>query len=89
MPGKSLSFYMIKTTRISGWLLLPLVLSCIVSGFAMNGSLGFDKLLGGELALAIHLTFVWPLAIVVLLHSAASIYMAMRRWGWIGKRKKT
>ena len=80
---------MIKTIRLSGWLLLPLALLCIVSGFAMNGSLGMNRLLDADLALAIHLTFVWPLAIVVVVHSAASTYMAMRRWGWIGKRKKT
>jgi len=80
---------MIRIIRISGWLLLPLALLCIVSGFAMNGSLGLDKLLGGETALAMHLTFVWPMAIVVIVHSAASIYMAMRRWGWIGKKTKT
>jgi hypothetical protein len=88
MPGKNLSFYAIKTIRISGWLLLPLTLLCIVSGFAMNSSMGLNNLLDIELAQAIHLTFIWPLSVVVLLHSAASVYMAMRRWGWIGRRKK-
>ena len=63
-------------------------LACIVSGFAMNGTWGMEKLLDSDTALAIHQTFVWPLAGVVLVHAAASIYMAMRRWGWISKRTK-
>ena len=88
MAGKTLNFYMIKTIRISGWFLLPLTLLCIVSGFAMNGTLGFEKLLDSDTALAIHQTFVWPLAGVILVHAATSIYMAMRRWGWIGGRTK-
>jgi len=88
MPGKTLNFYMIKIVRISGWLLLPLVLLCIVSGFAMNGTLGMEKLLDSNMAFAIHETLIWPLTCVVVVHAAASIYAAMRRWGWIKKRTK-
>ncbi|MDP6633835.1 MAG: hypothetical protein QGG42_02975 [Phycisphaerae bacterium] len=88
MAGKTLSFYMIKIIRISGWFLLPLALLCIVSGFAMNGTWGMEKLLDSDTALAIHQTFVWPLAGVVLVHAVASIYMAMRRWGWISRQTK-
>jgi ABC-type molybdate transport system permease subunit len=89
MPRKTLTFYMIKTIRISGWLLLPLALLCIVSGFAMNGTWGMEKLIGSDMSLAIHQTFVWPLAGVILVHAAASIYMAMRRWGWINRPTKS
>jgi cytochrome b subunit of formate dehydrogenase len=88
MARKTLNFYMIKTTRISGWFLLPLTLLCIVSGFAMNWTWGFQRLLDSDMSLAIHQTFVWPLAGIFLVHAAASTYMAMRRWGWIGRRTK-
>ena len=88
MAGKKLNYYMIKTIRISGWFLLLLTLLCIVSGFAMSGTLGLEKLLDSDTALAIHQTFVWPLLVMFLVHAAASIYMAMRRWGWIGRRTK-
>ena len=88
MAGKTLSFYMIKTIRISGWFLLLIALLCIMSGFAMSGTLGLQKLLDSDTALAIHQTFVWPLAGLILVHAAASTYIAMRRWGWIGRRTK-
>ncbi len=88
MAKRTLSYYMVKTIRISGWFLLLLTLLCIVSGLAMNGTWGFEKLLDSETARAIHLTFFWPLVGTVLVHAAASIYMAMRRWGWIGRRTK-
>jgi len=88
MAGKKLNYYMIKTIRISGWFLLLLTLLCIVSGFAMSGTWGLEKLLDSDTALAIHQTFVWPLLVMFLVHAAASIYMAMRRWGWIGRRTK-
>lgn len=89
MAGKTLGFYMTKTIRISGWFLLPATLLCIVSGLAMSGTWGLQKLLDSDMALAIHQTFVWPLAALVVVHAAASTYMAMRRWGWIGRRKKS
>jgi len=88
MAKRTLSYYMIKTIRISGWFLLLIALLCIMSGFAMSGTWGFEKLLDSDTALAIHQTFVWPLAGLILVHAAASIYIAMRRWGWIGRRTK-
>jgi len=36
----------------------------------------------------IHKTFAWPLVVIFLVHSIIAVYLAMRRWGWIGKRKK-
>jgi len=88
MAKRNFNFYMIKTVRISGWFLLVITLICIVSGFAMCGTLGFSKLLSSDSALDLHKIFVWPLAGLVLVHAAASTYMAMRRWGWIGRRAK-
>jgi len=88
MAKRNLNFYLIKTTRISGWFLLVITLICIVSGFAMCGTLGFGRLIDPRTALAIHKIFVWPLAGLYLVHAAASMYVAMRRWGWIGRRKK-
>jgi len=88
MATRNLAYYLTKTIRISGWFLLVITLICIVSGFTMCGTLGFSNLLDSKTALEIHKIFVWPLAGLYLVHAAASIYMAMRRWGWIGRRTK-
>ena len=55
----------------------------------MCGQLGFENLMSDATALAIHKTFVWPLLVLFLVHSLTSVYLALRRWGWIGKRAKT
>jgi len=83
MAKKTVTYVLIKTTRITGWLLLVVVLVCMVSGFSMCGQLGFEALMTTTTALALHKTFVWPLAGLFLIHSLASVYLAFRRWGWI------
>ena len=85
MARKRVTYYLVKTTRLSGWLLMVVVLVCIVSGMSMCGRLGFQKLMSDRLALVLHKTFVWPLVVLFLLHSLTSIYLALRRWGWIRK----
>jgi len=89
MARRSVTYYLIKTTRVSGWFLLVAVLLCMVSGLSMCGQLGFENLMSDATALAIHKTFVWPLLVLFLVHSFTSVYLALRRWGWIGKRTKT
>jgi len=88
MAWKSLTYYLVKTTRLSGWFLMVVVLVCVVSGLSMCGQLGFEKLMRDTTALAIHKVFVWPLIVLFLVHSSTSVYLALRRWGWIGRRAK-
>jgi len=89
MPGKPLTYWLIKTVRISGWFLLVLVLSFLVSGYAMCGEFGFGRLMDQEDALTIHKAIDLPLAFFFVVHSAASVYLALRRWGWIKAGRKT
>ena len=89
MARRRATYYVVKTTRISGWLLLVVVLVCIVSGLSMCGQLGFEKLMSSTTATALHTEFVWPLIVLLLVHALTSAYLALRRWGWIGKRAKT
>jgi len=89
MPGKSLTWYLIKTVRISGWFLLVLLILFIVSGYAMCGEFGFDKLVDSHAAETLHKSIDVPLVTVFLAHSLAAIYLAFRRWGWIKGRGKT
>ena len=88
MATKNLHYYLIKTARLTGWLLLGLMLVYMVTGLAMRGQFGLDGVLSYDPALAIHQLFIWPLIVVFVVHSLVTIYFAFRRWGWIGKRAK-
>jgi len=88
MAKKGVSYYLIKTARISGWLLFGLVLLYILTGFSLRGEYGFDRLIGDQVAMAVHKIFLWPLVTIFVVHSAVTIYFAFRRWGWIKTRKK-
>jgi len=83
MAARSWNYYLVKTARVSGWLLFLLVLLYIVTGFALCGEFGFDWMIGEQPALSIHKIFEWPLVATFVTHSAVTIYFAFRRWGWI------
>lgn len=88
MRKKTFHYYLLKLARISGWLLLPLVVVYIGTGFALCGKLGFSRWMDLQTALAIHQIFDWPLVGLFLVHASITSYFAMRRWGWIKNRKK-
>ncbi len=81
------TYYLVKTVRVTGWLLFLLVLLYLVTGFSLCGEYGVQSLISSQSALAVHKVFEWPLVVVFTLHSSITIYFAMRRWGWIKKRK--
>lgn len=85
--AKNVHFYLIKAARISGWLLLPLMVLYLVTGFALCGEFGFQRLFTPQAALQIHKLFEWPLVALFVMHASTTIYFAFRRWGWI--RSKT
>ena len=88
MPRKNLHYYLIKTARISGWLLIPLMLLFVVTGFAMRGEFGCNNLLTKEQARVIHQDFRWPLLVMLVIHVSITVYFALRRWGWIKKKTR-
>jgi hypothetical protein len=88
MQRRTRHYYLLKLARLSGWLLLPLLIIYIGTGFAMCGTLGFSDWMDPQTAKAIHQAFVWPLVALFLLHVTLTSYFAMRRWGWIKNRKK-
>ena len=89
MARGKVNYWLMKTVRVSGWLLLPLVILYILTGFALCGEYGFSKVISPQAALDVHKLFEWPLIVVFLAHSSTTIYFALRRWGWIKKRAKT
>ncbi len=85
---RRLNYYLIKTARLSGWLLLPLMVIYIGTGFALCGMFGFSHLIDLRTALEIHRVFDWPLVIAFAVHTSITTYFAMRRWRWIKRRTR-
>jgi hypothetical protein len=74
---------LLKIVRWSGWLLLPLVLLFLLTGYIMDGRYGLSALLDEKAALTFHRMLHWPLIALVLAHSLPAMYLALHRWGWI------
>jgi len=88
MPKKNIHYYLLKTARVSGWLLLLLMLLYILTGFALCGKLGMSRWMDLQTALYIHQLFDWPLVALFLIHVSISVYFSLRRWGWIKNKSK-
>jgi succinate dehydrogenase/fumarate reductase cytochrome b subunit len=88
MPRKTATYWLVKIARLTGWLLFFLVLLYLVTGFALCGEYGVSRWISAQRALEIHQLFEWPLIVVFVTHSAVTIYFALRRWGWIGRRAR-
>ncbi len=79
----------IKIMRWSGWLLLPLVMLFLLTGYIIDGRYGFSKLLDEKSALTFHRMLHLPLIVLVVAHVAPAVYLALQRWGWIKHRDET
>ncbi len=81
-----LNMISLKIIRWSGWLLLPLLAGFLVTGYAMTGQHGFNRLLDEKNALTIHRMLHLPLIVLVVAHVVPAVYLAFQRWGWIKPR---
>ncbi|MGA2797551.1 MAG: hypothetical protein ABSE63_08245 [Thermoguttaceae bacterium] len=88
MSKKNIHYYLLKTARLSAWLLLLLMLLYILTGFALCGELGMNRWMDSQTALSIHKIFEWPLVALFLIHASITIYFSFRRWGWIKSKNK-
>jgi hypothetical protein len=82
-----LNLICLKTVRWSGWPLFPLVAFFLVSGYIMSGRFGLSGLMNEKQALATHKLLHLPLVILLPVHSVPAVYLALQRWGWIGKAR--
>ena len=82
----TLAFICLKLVRWTGWLLLPVVLAFLLTGYAMRGRYGLSVLTDEKTALTLHKLMHLPLAILVLANVLPSVYLAFLRWGWIKQR---
>lgn len=83
MATHSVNWYLYKTTRISGYILFFVVALLIMSGLAMTGRYGFDRLFSPDTGCRIHTTLRWPVIGLFLIHAIITGYLSFRRWGWI------
>lgn len=83
----TLSFYCLKVVRWTGWLLLPVVLAFLATGYAMSGRYGLSVLTDEKTALTLHKLMHLPLMVLVVVHVLPSVYLALLRWGWIKQRQ--
>ena len=73
----------LKLVRWTGWLLLPLLLAFLATGYAMSGRYGLGALTDEQTALTLHKLLHLPLLLLVIVHVLPSTYLALVRWGWI------
>lgn len=83
---RKLNFVSLKLVRWSGWLILPVVLAFLLSGYAMTGRYGLGALMDEQSALAFHRMLHLPLVILTVAHSVPAMYLALQRWGWLKVR---
>jgi hypothetical protein len=81
-----LNLVSLKLVRWSGWLLLPLVLALLLTGYIMDGRYGFARLLDEQSALMFHRLLHLPLIVLVVAHVVPAVYLAFQRRGWIKPR---
>jgi hypothetical protein len=82
----TLNLISLKVVRWTGWLLLPLVLAFLCTGYAMSGRCGLGALVNEQTALTLHRMLHVPLIVLVLAHTVPAVYLALQRWGWIKQR---
>jgi lipid-binding SYLF domain-containing protein len=82
----ALNIICLRLERWTGWLLLPVVLAFLATGYAMSGRYGLGVLASERAALTLHKLMHAPLAVLVVAHVVPSLYLAMFRWGWIKHR---
>ena len=81
-------YFSTKLGRISGWLLLVVILIYMASGYALCNDFGLGWLMSPGPALWLHKAMNWPLIVLMAGHVVPSIYLAFRRSRWSRKKSK-
>jgi len=80
MEKTKLYSLLLRVERISGWVLLPLIVVYFISGFAMAGDYGLNSAVSLRLAHNLHTILHVPLLIFFVLHAGPAVFFAVRRW---------
>jgi len=88
MARKTVMFYLVRVSRASGWLLLVVMVLYLLTGYALCGKFGAERLLSVQVSQHLHATLDGPLVVLVVAHAGVSAYLAFRRWGWLRGRTR-
>jgi len=82
---RSFGYYAVRAVRVSGWFLLALMVLYIVTGWALGGVFGLDRVMSEKTATDLHVNWKLDRLLIVLLavHVGAAAYLALRRKRWI------
>ncbi len=86
--ARSPNFILDRIVRWSSWPLFVVLGIFFVTGYAMSGRYGFGAMMDAKRALAIHNLCHLPLLALAMIHSVPAMYLAFRRWGWIGRKNR-
>ena len=89
MAARTVNYYLIKVVRISAWFLFVLMVVYIMTGYALCGKFGVDRWLDAQQALDLHKFLDEVLVALFLIHSIPAMYLAIRRWTWSRRKKRT
>ena len=88
MSRRSTGYYLMRTGRLTGWLLLLFILMYLFTGYAMCDKYEVKQLISLENAQIIHRSFDLPLLFLFVVHVSVNAYFAFRRWKWIKPRTR-
>jgi hypothetical protein len=71
---------LIRSSRISGWISVPLMVAYFITGYSMTGRISWVEI---DLATTVHTIICIPAIICMAIHVGVESYFSMRRWGWI------
>ncbi|MCX6900751.1 MAG: hypothetical protein NT105_18895 [Verrucomicrobia bacterium] len=71
----------LKTIRITSWPLLAIVIASFVTGYMMSNRYGLAATMQPEKALVIHKLLHVPLLVLLVPHTIAAAYLALKRKG--------
>jgi len=71
----------LKTIRITSWPLLAMVIASFVTGYMMSNRYGLAATMQPEKALVIHKLLHVPLLVLLVPHTIAAAYLALKRKG--------
>jgi cytochrome b subunit of formate dehydrogenase len=89
MGAKSTGYYLVKVGRLSGWLLLAMIVVYLITGYAMCDRYEMKRLISVEAAQVIHREFDIVLLYGFVIHVSVAVYFALRRRGWLKRRART
>ena len=71
---------LIKTVRVTGWLLVPLTVLYLLSGYVLGAHLDPPSWMSIERASYLHSNMDVPFIVLLVGHVVPSVYLAVGRW---------